>query len=227
MTQPKATEKDLDRIAKLLRMSKDVSSPEEAAVAAERARKLMDKFQLEEAEINLNSGKSVGEDMIKEKVGPKHEGNPYLWVSFLITEVAKYNDCHGVVSGGRTAFMGYKTDVFLAKEMYTYLIRTIEKMSENWVKQQRALGNGGRFIGDSYRKGAALAVIYRLRQAVTERDTKMSDGRELMVVKRDAVDQYFGKVEYKVKDADIRDEYAESVGYRHGQSISLHKQVGN
>jgi hypothetical protein len=45
-------EKIKDRIAKLLRMSQDASSPNEAAIAAGRARALMDKYQIEAFDAN-------------------------------------------------------------------------------------------------------------------------------------------------------------------------------
>ena len=40
-----------ERIAKLLAMAKDAASPNEAAIAAGRARSLMDKYQLDEYDI--------------------------------------------------------------------------------------------------------------------------------------------------------------------------------
>ena len=40
-----------DRVQKLLNMAKDASSPNEAMIAMERARRLMDKYQIEETDL--------------------------------------------------------------------------------------------------------------------------------------------------------------------------------
>ena len=48
-----ATPKIMERVRKLLAMAKDATSPHEAAIAARRARSLMDKHQLEEHEMEV------------------------------------------------------------------------------------------------------------------------------------------------------------------------------
>ena len=51
MTNSVEMAKIQDRVQKLLNMAKDASSPNEAMIAMERARRLMDKYQIEETDL--------------------------------------------------------------------------------------------------------------------------------------------------------------------------------
>lgn len=82
--------KIIDRIRKLLTMSKDSSSPNEAAIAAGRAAKLMQQYNLETAEVILSN---ITEDTITENsTNTKYSTFP-SWASYLAIPVAHLNDC--------------------------------------------------------------------------------------------------------------------------------------
>ena len=80
--------KVMDRIRKLLAMAQDVSSPHEAAIAAGRARKLMDQHQVSELELTSSEPDRFESENFKtgNKTTDKFSGICGL-------AVAKLNDC--------------------------------------------------------------------------------------------------------------------------------------
>src|SRR5271165_781011 len=83
-------EKIKDRVAKLLRMAADCASPNEAAIAAGRARALMDKYQIEAFDANNHVKDTFGVG-----VGSGYFKKLPTYMVALAVAVAKYNDCQG------------------------------------------------------------------------------------------------------------------------------------
>ena len=92
-------EKIKDRIAKLLNMANDASSPEEAALAAKRARALMDKYQLDQLDIEGRLTEAFGEQQATRFFAALTQ-----YMSFLATCIAQYNDCQSVFTYGEVEF---------------------------------------------------------------------------------------------------------------------------
>lgn len=88
-----------ERIAKLLAMAKDASSPNEAAIAAQRARGLMDKYQLDEYDISEAAPDVFGEQDITRVFA----AIPYH-MDILAVAVALYNDCQSVFYEDRVTY---------------------------------------------------------------------------------------------------------------------------
>src|SRR6478609_1846278 len=132
MTEHLALDKIKERIAKLLAMSRDASSPNEAAIAAGRARKLMDQYQLQEFDL----AKALKEEFGSIPATHFSRGMP-VYMQTLAVAVAQYNDCAARFESGwmardkrdvinpkrgkRIAFVGYKDDAELAGQMYVRL----------------------------------------------------------------------------------------------------------
>ncbi len=225
-----------DRIAKLLAMAEDASSPEEAAIAAKRARALMDKHQISETDITQVKAESFG----ALAAGQAYKYMP-TWKNILGVAVARYNDCqaHKVSVGGsklKMHFLGFAEDVAMAVIMYDHLCRAVE----NWCKiYMNSIGHGSYYmasIGNPYKHGMAQRVCTKLEELTVERDqiTMEGDdaskgaGRSLVVVKTDIIEKVFGKAEYETVKPRVTNEAAERArvqGWIDGEAVSVNDQI--
>jgi hypothetical protein len=192
-----------DRIAKLLSMAADSSSPNEAAIAAGRARSLMDKYQVSEFDVT----KKVETEFATLPAFPDFDDQLDMFRAHLSVAVATYNDCiaryeytllskpRGLVKGKRVLLMGFKSDVELAAQMYARLIQNIERLRKVWFKEQ-----GIKYttrLGRNFADGAVAIITQRLNAMTKERDTVLiGTGTSLMVIKKEAVEDHFGEAKY-------------------------------
>lgn len=100
MDKKKPDEKILERIRRLLAMAKDASSPNEAGIAARRAQKLIEEYNLENIESILSDLED--DDNVEEEVVTKFKvaGNSKkvakeipIWCNRLSVAVARLFDC--------------------------------------------------------------------------------------------------------------------------------------
>jgi len=122
-------DKIIDRIRKLLAMAGDTSSPNEAAIAAKRARKLMDEHQVSEMDLTTVTGDDFGTSAYA--AGTK---TAVTVLGRLAIPVAKLNDCQVAwVSGpdGRKQleFQGFLADAVCAAEMFKWLRDTMYRQA--------------------------------------------------------------------------------------------------
>lgn len=230
-----------DRIAKLLRMAEDASSPNEAAIAANRARKLMDQYQLD----MLDIGNGFDEEFAHEGATRYFAAFPQ-YLSVFGAAVGKFNDCQAVFGGGwvtfkkkasdakqwgkRVEFKGYKSDVQLAIDMYNKLEEAVNRLCKDWMKEQGMTSYSVR-IGGQFKMGAVLEIAARLSAMTVERDrlTSTSTGTSLVLSKSKAVDSHFGDVTYRkatikaLKEAD--DLKARMAGEKAGRMIEIVRSV--
>jgi hypothetical protein len=244
-----------ERIAKLLSMAKDASSPNEAAIAAQRARAMMDKYQLDEYDI-----KDAAPDVFGEvDVTRAFAAMPYH-MDILSVAVAAYNDCQSVfyearmdykmeskqnqndkLGGGRTkkfgkkaVFRGYKRDVELAKMMFDNLCANIDALCKKYM-QENYPGRYSVRIGGEYKAAAARVLCAKFREMTEAREAlTYSSGNALVVVKTAAVNEKFGDVEYTKKsksssvadyESQVENERARTAGYIDGQKIEIIKRL--
>jgi hypothetical protein len=242
-------EKIKDRIAKLLKMAEDASSPNEAAIAASRARRLMDQYQLDAFDVS---------NRIEEEFGDAQATRFYAAIpthmDILAVAVAKYNDCQSKKMHGRMEhrmstklkregkareygstkrygfclmFLGYKSDTELAVQMYERLLETINRLCKEYLTgkgYERYPVN----VGMQFKVGAALAIITSLEALTVERDAIMDlrgPGNSLMLIKSKNVEDHFGECSYKdsnIKQADADAEIeARTVGYIKGGTVEI------
>lgn len=227
-----------DRIAKLLAMAKDTSSPNEAAIAAERARKLMDKYQIEAWDTQEVSSRLVAERATKD-----YRFTP-AWMDVLAVAVAKYNDvfatkeCSDKFShkGGawytHLQFKGYEDDVKMAQDLYNYLIDQCTKQCKSYMA---AKGMGSYYVakvGDAFKKAWTSEVRRQLEALTEERNgITTATGTALVVVKTDLVRKHFGlkenpyrKSSYKSRTDDECRE-ASAAGRQAGRAQTINQLV--
>ena len=202
-------EKIKDRIAKLLRMAADASSPNEAAIAAGRARKLMDQHQLDEFDV----GNRIQEEFAAEP-GSRFFAAIPTYMSIFAVYVARYNDCQArfesgkvtykkkagdpLQTGKRIMFMGYKSDVQLAIQMFEQLNDAVNRLCKEWMNSKGLTAYSVR-IGNQFKLGAFGTLGNRLDEMTTKRNqitSEVGSTGALVVIKKAAVDEKFGEVNY-------------------------------
>jgi hypothetical protein len=234
----KDDEKILKKIRKLLRMSKDKGSPNEAANALRMARKLADKHQLDL--------KAVDEDDMQELIYRSYvdERHPPAWLSTLCYGSALMNDC--VMRLSMTpdrdyvfVFAGHRNDTQVCAWTCDYLWNTLVDQSE-----QRELEP---LQFEPFAIGYCSAVMRRITAMVQERQQERGgeggatddeqtpadkdngsgggSGGDMIALKQSLVEQKFGKSKVK-RDADSTpsnfDEFmTQQSGYNVGSGVPL------
>lgn len=231
-----------DRIAKLLRMANDASSPNEAAIAAGRARSLMDKYQLDAFDVENR----IEEEFATEAATRFYAAIPQ-YMSVFAVAVAKYNDCqarfeNGTVDykkkasdpkqfGKRIIFMGYQSDVQLAINMFNQLNEVVNRLCKEWMNTQGLTAYSVR-IGGQFKIGAFGEIGCRLNDMTKKRDAVTNEAGStgaLVVIKKAAVDSEFGAAKYKNTKMNIADDGLEQEAYvtgrEKGAAVEIIKSV--
>jgi acetylglutamate synthase len=227
-------EKIKDRVAKLLRMAADSASPNEAAIAAGRARALMDKYQIEAFDAN-----NQVKDVFCTGVGSSYFKNLPTYMSTLAVQIAKYNDCQGRYENAdyghdygkqRIIFNGYKQDVDLAVEMFSRLLTAINRLARQYVRGLKDAPADPMRLIIQFKMGAVAEINMRLRTMTAERDAiTSSGGTSLVVAKKEGVEKEFGRVKYSSSSGVVvsgaAEQEARRVGHVKGASIEITKSV--
>jgi hypothetical protein len=217
-----SNDKILDRIRKLLAMAGDTSSPHEAAIAAKRARALMDKHQVSDVDLTTLDASDMGDKV----TGMKQKTNN-LFTSVLSVAVATYNDCQVryVRKNGylELKFEGMLVDCVCAYELFKYL--------RNQAYQQAERYEVGRKDRHAYRVGFSSGVAAQVKEMQKEREQiKMEmgsqSGTSLVVCKQQLVRQHFDPVNYTNSTSSYSgSRNAHGNGFTAGKKAGLNRQV--
>lgn len=137
------------KVKKLLALSKSPNE-NEAALALEKATTLMAQYRLDESEVRDYTKKSV-----------KSTKRYVEWRSIVANAVENlyatyhYRD----VNTGEFIFYGEELDVFMATEMFSYLIKTIDRMAAQNIRK-----NAKYHFRQSYRSGLASRLYDRIEE---------------------------------------------------------------
>jgi hypothetical protein len=236
VVDPAKLEKVKVQIAKLKAMAADASSPYEAGIAEERYRKLMDQYQLDEFDI---SGK-IDEVMLKMDATGFFSAIPQ-YMSTLAVSVARFNDCHvkynlgqnsahAHKSGSAIQFMGFKSDVEMAVDMYKRLVKTIDRFCKEYMTKEGYKTYDPK-IGGQFKIGCSDAIRATIQTMIVKRDLLTSEqtGTSLVLAKTKLVEEHFGPVRYQsTKERKINDseQRARAQGYIKGSTVEVAKKVG-
>lgn len=156
-------EQTIEKIKKLLRLSKS-NNEHEAALAAARAQELLSKYNLDEAEfveqeIPKEAGMASVHNVVKK---------PASWVFLLASSVAGAFDCKYYHSSrGLVVFVGVDCDHEVASWTFAYLYRSINRLAAVFMgksQQRRLTAKGKKKVRLSYCLGCADVVKHKLRQ---------------------------------------------------------------
>lgn len=203
-------DKILDRIRKLLAMAGDTGSPNEATIAAGRARFLMDQHQVTEWDLKQNRPEDFGK--AEQLYMASYQG-------MLGIAMARLNDvnCSRQTLQGMAIlrFEGYLVDAVTAKELWLYLVTQCEQQAKK-IRGRK----------DPYKRGFGAGVQKQVREILKEREQiKTSNGTSLVVSKRAAVTERFGTMQTSQgRGNEASANY--SAGFAAGQRAGLNRQVG-
>jgi len=185
----------LDKIAKLLQLSVGKGATvHEAAAAAAAAAGLMEKYRIEQAEVDQLRDDQNG-DSLRDDDPLDVLGKPVLWKITLGIGIAKLNYCRLVAlsTRGRSKasliLIGHRQDVAVVRQLYTYLRREIERLARASVAAERRSRDRwsraeATLWGTSFRIGAVLEIVIRLRHAkAQQRQAAASGGSERALVR--------------------------------------------
>jgi hypothetical protein len=224
-------ERVMRRIRKMLKMAEGQANPNESAVAASMAEKLLRKFNLTHADVILEELED--DDIIAHETNTSYAGRVPTWIGAIIVSCAQLHDCEArynfnFVKGKRKkviTFLGEKSDVLVAAWVFDYLLKEIRRHTNAYKKRTYCDGVGS----SSFRKACAFEVNETLRRMLKEKNRdmqKLSTGKELMIVKRDLVKKKFD-VNYRTtgRGASFSDGAAASAGAQAGRGINVRKGI--
>jgi hypothetical protein len=132
-----------DRIEKLLALAGNNPSREEASAALEKARELMARHNIKESSLNLDKNKIV------ERIS--NIRTSAAWKRATAALVAQYFRCKSLYYSyrgkQRIGFFGYEDDCEAALKIFEYLLKHIDKLATNYVKENY---NGRRGLKGDY-----------------------------------------------------------------------------
>jgi len=226
----KATDKVIQRIQRLLAMAADVSSPNEAAIAARRAEVLMREHQLSQVDVLVKNldGDSVEVSTVNHMFtlyGLRYKNYRSTripgWVGITGVSAAVMNECEADNLGGLTRFYGVEGDAQVAAEIFRYLIDTINRLATQFP--------GTRGERSAFRQGCAGTLQDRCKEIAEERKRQFQEtsaGTSLIVLKQQLIEQCMGgKMEYGSHKSATVEDLAYAAGQIAGLGINLNKQI--
>jgi len=223
-----------DRIKKLLRMAADTSSPNEAAIAANRARKLMSQHQISNADFVLDELSKEGA-LIQSTAGRGFKSIPG-WYQTLSVSIAECMDCHAIINRRWTActivFRGYQPDVEMASWLLDYLGNQIEQQA---TAHRKAVSSSQsppwpytrspRTYMNSFRNGLSAGIKDRMAKFYSAPEaTHDNTANQLVLAKSDALKRAFGEVTYETRTVNAN-QSAWAKGLEASDRVSIAKAI--
>lgn len=196
----------------------------EAMSAAEKAREMMDKYQVTQTEAELEADGVAQQATIRRKSG---RINLEPWIAVAIAE---YCDCKIWRQGKNTnIFMGLTGDA----EFAAWLLDSLRSFIENETKRYMQTAPRLWDIEKSFMLGCAARIRQRLATLTAERrrhSPVMGDGRALVVVKGAIVERAFGTLGLHLRSAGKSKHWAKNpnayaAGIAAGDRANLNRPV--
>lgn len=123
----------IEKIKKILKLSKDNPSQEEGMAAALKAQQLLSQYNISEDEVSLEE---ISPEAISESVVElKHNAHLFAWYKNLAGTVARNFRVKSYLDGRKdVVFRGFTEDTKIAAEIYKYLYALGDKLACNACK---------------------------------------------------------------------------------------------
>jgi hypothetical protein len=224
-------EKLLEKLQKLFALSKS-DNQHEAELALAKANKLMEDHQIGMTEIDLyDEGGSITEnEFVMEGVKPYSKNVLTLGsacAKFYNAEcfrIKKRNDSRGV----RLRFVGTPTDIAAATATFNYLLNSWKSIANYDLKKSDYSGNA-KIFKNSHLYGFSFAIYKRIETLLADRNCRVlaTTGRDLVVVKNAALDDYMKNTKVKMSNPTMRN--FSNLGYcagdQSGKNIPLNGAI--
>lgn len=182
----KDSEKIIAKIKKVLELSKNNPSEEEAKSATLKAQKLMAEYH-----IALSEVESVEDiDNIVEKTIDVGMGNK--WKYSLAGIIANNFRCkHFFYGKGTVVFYGYEVDTEIAAETFRFLYNAGIKMATSYYSKLRndAMKNGGNFNGMGIKNCFLVGYMEGIREELEKQCTAL-----MIIIPQKVQDEYSERV---------------------------------
>jgi hypothetical protein len=178
-----ATDAVIEKVRKLLALAKNNDNEHQAEAAANKARELLEAYNLDLAHVNKETNSFAPRD--KQNL----RGGLYSWQRDLWHQTAQLNFCKywfikGLKAGQQYEheLLGSKVNVISTTIMAQYLQDAVERLARDWVKENRP-GNSI-FIKEAiaYREGVTSRLVSRMwtlrEQRLREEEAKVKATRE-------------------------------------------------
>ena len=172
----------LSRIRKLVELSRNNPSQEEATQAAAMAQDLMFKYQIGEADIDMGDSKREAEAVVEDSIHQDGERRD-VWKACLAHAVARGFGCH-MYNGHRyvenkktTSFqvVGLKSAVQTVSYIFSYLALEIDRLcDEAWLAHGKEMRQSAKTWKNSFRTGAVNAINARLTAQREAQDARFN-----------------------------------------------------
>ena len=167
------------RVRALIAMGADISSPNEAAIALERAGKLIAKYRISTAEIEDKEA-DFGQNEYSTLSGKNK-----TWISIVALSVSKINNCIVRIKGGdkRTSkktfvFKGLNEDTMNSVFMMGYLTSTV---GAAYSKDRQHYALMGTEDKNNYLLGFAKGISLRINDILHTNEADADGGRDIVV----------------------------------------------
>ena len=225
-----------EKIKKLLILADKNPNENEAANAYAQAQKLLSRYKLDAAQVELATGVAQTSEPIFNCATPLYSGKRVIqWKSGLANEIAKLNACKLYIDnsslGIEYRLIGRQSEIDIISYLFESIVAQIEMASASAL----ARGNGhGKTFTNNFKHAATNEVIRRLTEAKNEVQTEFvkTNGTAAMVL----VDSRMNEVlQWQQKHIPLRSKVAS--GYRKdidgwqqgkaaGQKVSLNRGLG-
>ena len=213
-----AVKKKLEKIAALAR---NAGTPAEAAVAMKKAKEICDKNGVDFKDIH------AGNYDLEEVTLYSCKKSIRKWRILLALAVASFYDCQCVTKRGYPsadiAIRGFTVDVYVASEMYNYIVKSIEMSISEY---------DGRIDKNYFRLGYIRIISEKLDELKCKDnsapDTRASENH-LMVLKKETVDHHYNDATpakpIMIKQPDEFESLSAQAGMEEGSKLNLNKQI--
>lgn len=159
------------RIRKLIELSKNNNSPEEAAQAAARAQELMFKYSIGEADLDVTRNDEPEE--VVDQTAHTEDGKIRrdVWKGVLVNTLARAFGCKSyrftdyATKSNRLQVVGVQSAVQTVSYLFGYLVLEINRLADEAYKEH-GRGQSPRTYRNSFRMGAINTIGARLAEQI-------------------------------------------------------------
>jgi hypothetical protein len=232
------TSKIMDRIKKLLALSTS-SNPNEAACAAAKAAQLMAQYELEEADLRVESGEANPDPIGTTDWDGIDSSRTSAWRGAIISGLMKAFNCHGwyhvsrIIKNGKSVkrmnfkAVGRRVNVQTANYMFLYLENELKNLAEKaWADLPSSVVVHGKHWKNSFLLGAAYEIHRRLLEQVAKEKAEQVESKALVLVRNDRkeVTAYFNQIKPRLTSISSKSSYnrdAHAQGTEAGSRVNL------
>ena len=176
-------DKIIDRVQKLLALASNAGSEAEAALAAERAAKLMAEHEIHEAQLSLDGAANVRTPEPIEKCHyVTRTRKRVAWHMNIVGSVDETYGARAYWQGGSVVLFGRLSAVQAAAYTSQYLIREVERLTDREAPASRF----SRAYRNAFRLGCSSRVASRVRAAHDKAERERREAAQRATVEEQA-----------------------------------------